>query len=59
MAYLTFTASEDKSNCFKFIGSDKTQGAGLISDNTSLISNNTSLIFNSSNSGLDSCSFYS
>ena len=60
MAYLTFTASEEKSNCFKFIGSsDKSQNAGLISADTSLISNNTTLIFDSNESGLDRCSFYS
>ena len=60
MAYLTFTTPEEKSNCFKFIGtSDKSQNGGLISSSTSLISNNTSLIFDSNDSGLDSCSFYS
>lgn len=57
MAYLTFTASEEKQNsCFKFIGttpsSEKT---------THLISNNISLLSPSTNSedGSDTCSFYS
>lgn len=60
MAYLTFTNSEEQSNCFKFIGANNQNNhTGLISNNTSLITNNTSLIFDSSDSGLDSCSFYS
>lgn len=61
MAYLTFTGSEEKSSCFKFIGADiSTTSTGLISDNTSLISNNTSLISsNNSDDGFDTCSFYS
>lgn len=61
MAYLTFTGSEEKNGCFYFIGanpSSKSEG-GLISKNTSLISMNTSLISDSSESGLDTCSFYS
>lgn len=56
MAYLTFTASEEKKNtCFKFIGanSSETQTTHLISNNTSLISATLS------NGGMDSCSFYS
>ena len=59
MAYLTFTSSEEKNSCFKFIGSNNTQSVGLISNNTSLISNSTSLISSSFEDGLDSCSFYS
>ena len=60
MAYLTFAGSEEKNSCFKFIGTSSTQQAGgLISSETSLISNNTSLILDSSDSGLDTCSFYS
>ena len=59
MAYLTFTGSDEKNSCFKFIGSNNTQSVGLISSNTSLISNNTSLISESLDGGLDSCSFYS
>ena len=60
MAYLTFTSSEEKNSCFKFIGSNSTQNTGvcLISSNTSLISNNTSLILASAEGGLDTCSFY-
>ncbi len=53
MAYLTFTAAEEKSNaCFKFIGSDTKPKA------TNLISNNVSLL-NSGDCGNDTCSFYS
>ena len=60
MAYLTFAGTEEKNSCFKFIGTSSTQQAGgLISSETSLISNNTSLILDSSDSGLDTCSFYS
>lgn len=61
MAYLTFTGSEEKSSCFKFIGCDvTTSSTGLISDNTSLISNNTALISaDNSDGGFDTCSFYS
>lgn len=54
MAYLTFTASEEKQNaCFKFIGADTKPKA------TSLISNNTSLIAPASGECGDTCSFYS
>lgn len=59
MAYLTFTTSEERSSCFKFIGANSTQSTGLISSNTSLISNNTSLISSSNDGGFDTCSFYS
>lgn len=61
MAYLTFTASEDKNSGFKFIGANSTSNnnGGLISATTSLITNNTSLITASANGGLDTCSFYS
>lgn len=61
MAYLTFTSSEEKSNCFHFIGAKtaSNEGFGLISNNTSLISNNISLISSSNDNGLDTCSFYS
>ena len=60
MAYLTFTGSEEKNSCFKFIGANTQEhSTNLISATTSLISNNTSLIFNSNESGLDACSFYS
>lgn len=61
MAYLTFTNSEDRNSCFKFIGSNTVpnNSVNLISNNTSLISNNTSLISSSDDSGLDTCSFYS
>lgn len=53
MAYLTFTASEDKtSTCFKFIGSD------VKPQTTNLISNNVSIL-NSNDGGNDTCSFYS
>ena len=61
MAYLTFTSSEERNNCFKFIGANTNanNSINLISNNTSLISNNTSLISNTDDSGLDTCSFYS
>ena len=61
MAYLTFTGSDETSSCFKFIGSNttSTNNGGLISSNTSLISENITLISSSSDSGLDTCSFYS
>lgn len=53
MAYLTFTASEDKtSTCFKFIGAD------VKPHTTNLISNNVSIL-NSNDCGNDTCSFYS
>lgn len=55
MAYLTFTASEEKQNtCFKFIGNEtKPQATNLISNNVSLIAPS------SSEGGMDTCSFYS
>ena len=60
MAYLNLTSSDENSTCFKFIGANNVNNSGgLISDTVSLISNNTSLIFDSSESGLDTCSFYS
>ena len=59
MAYLTFTSSEEKNSCFKFIGTNSHQSVGLISSNTSLISNNTSLISATADDCLDTCSFYS
>ncbi len=59
MAYLTFTGSEEKSTCFKFIGANSNPNTSLISSSTSLISNNTSLISSSDNSLCDTCSFYS
>ncbi len=54
MAYLTFTASEEKQNtCFKFIGADTKPKS------TNLISNTTSLLTASNGSCEDTCSFYS
>ncbi len=51
---LTIKSSDEKqSTCFKFIGADSAPKA------THLISNNTSLITSSSESGMDTCSFYS
>lgn len=58
MAYLSL-ANKEENSCFKFIGSNIVNNTGgLISSNTSLISDNTSLIFCSSDSGMDTCSFY-
>ena len=60
MAYLTFTASDDKQNsCFKFIGtSNANESVSLI---TGEAAGSVSLITSSSNSEgcLDTCSFYS
>lgn len=50
---LHVVSSEEKSTCFKFIGSDSTPSV------THLISNNTSLISSDSDCGMDTCSFYS
>ncbi len=50
---LTLTTDDNKSTCFKFIGSEAPQKT------THLISNNTSLISNNVGGGTDTCSFYS
>ena len=50
---LTLTTDDNKSTCFKFIGAEtSSKVTHLISDNVSLISSDT-------NSGMDTCSFYS
>ena len=57
---LTFTASEEKSSCFKFIGCEsQSQSVRLISDSISLISDTTSILSSNCEGGLDTCSFYS
>ena len=52
MAYLTLTPQEE-SNCFMFIGMNKTQ------NNDGLISNTTSILDSSDSEVGDTCSFYS
>ena len=52
MAYLTLTPQEE-SNCFMFIGMNKTQNNG------GLISNTTSILDSSDSEVGDTCSFYS
>ena len=50
---LTLTTDDNKSTCFKFIGSETAPKA------VHLISDNTSLITADSDAGMDTCSFYS
>ncbi len=50
---LTLTTDDNNSTCFKFIGAD------VSPKTTHLISDNTSLIFSNTDSGVDTCSFYS